>query len=304
MAASRRLPNELVIAWLLFAVVDVVILVTYARLRPEDLYHVSGTGLAAGLSRALVFVNFPVGIAALAETIVLFERLPDRRLRALVLAAAVLCAVVFWPGVVDQKDLDGKWMNALPAVGVGLAALLTLDAVRKRALPPFAESMGGDRSRLVVAAGLLLLAPPWIAAELGFYLDGVPGLGSIFLTGDIRLAPGQTEIEAAVPHGDHHGLQGTLLVLTALLLSRTLGGLRPRAQTLLRAVLALMTVYGLWNVANDAWLEQVVKRGWTNWRVPDVLRPTASVQWGILLVLAAVLAVVLERRANTRALPG
>jgi hypothetical protein len=63
-----------------------------------------------------------------------------------------------------------------------------------------------------------------------------------------------------------------------------------------------MTVYGLWNVANDEWLEQVVKRGWTNWRVPDVLRPTASVQWAILLVLAAALAVVLERRARTRSL--
>ena len=55
-------------------------------------------------------------------------------------------------------------------------------------------------------------------------------------------------------------------------------------------------------MANDEWLEQVVKRGWTNWRVPDVLRPTASVQWAILLVLAAALAVVLERRARTRSL--
>ena len=90
--------------------------------------------------------------------------------------------------------------------------------------------------------------------------------------------------------------------MTALLLSRVLDGLRARAQTLLRALLALMTVYGLWNVANDEWLEQVVKRGWTNWRVPDVLRPTASVQWAILLVLAAALALVLERRARTRSL--
>jgi hypothetical protein len=149
---------------------------------------------------------------------------------------------------------------------------------------------------------VLLLALPWITAELGFYLDGVPVLGRIFLTGAIRLAPGQTELEAAVHHGDHHGLQGTMLVLTALLLSRALDGLRARAKTLLRALLALMTVYGLWNVANDEWLEQVVKRGWTNWRVPDVLRPTASVQWAILLVLAAALAVVLERRARTRSL--
>jgi hypothetical protein len=300
MAASRRLPTELVIVWLLFAVVTLAIFVTYARLRPEDLYHVSGTGLAAGLSRALVYVNFPVGVAALAALVVLFDRLPDRRLRFLAVVAAALCAVVFWPGVVDQNDLDAKWVNTLPALGVALAILLTVYAVQSRALPPFAASTTGDRLRVIVAAGLLLLALPWIAAELGFYLDGIRGLGSIFLTGDVRLAPGQTEIEAAVHHGDHHGLQGTLLVMTALLLSRTLDGLRPRAQTVLRALLALMAVYGLWNVANDDWLEQVVKRGWTNWRVPDVLRPTASVQWGILLVLAATLAGVLEQRARLK----
>lgn len=103
-------------------------------------------------------------------------------------------------------------------------------------------------------------------------------------------------------HGDHHGLQGTLLVLTALLLSRMLDALRPRAQTVMRALLALMIVYGLWNVANDGWLEQVVKRGWTNRRVPDVLRPTVSVQWGMLLVLTAALAGALERRAHSRSL--
>jgi hypothetical protein len=300
MTAPRRLPNELVLVWLLFAVVDVAILVTYARLRPEELYHVSGTGFAAGLSRALVYVNFPIGIAALAASIVLFERLPDRRLRALVVVAAVLCGVVFWPGVVDQANLDAKWANALPGLGVGLAVLLTAYAARKRKLPPFAASTSGGRLRLGVAIGVLLLALPWIAAELGFFLDGVPILGRIFLTGAIRLAPGQTEIEPAVHHGDHHGLQGTMLVLTALLLSRSLDELRPRAQTLLRALLALMIVYGLWNVANDDWLEQVVKRGWTNWRVPDVLRPSASVQWAILLVFAGVLTVVLDRRAGVR----
>jgi hypothetical protein len=302
MATPRRLPNELVIVWLLFAVVTLAILVTYARLRPEELYHVSGTGLAAGFSRALVYVNFPVGIAALAALVVLFDRLWSRPLRIVVVVAAALCAVIFWPGVVDQNDLDAKWVNALPALGVGLAVLLTIHALRSRALPPFGASIGGDRLRVILAIGLLLLALPWIAAELGFYLDGVPVLGSIFLTGDIRLAPGQTVIEAAVHHGDHHGLQGTLLVLTALLLSRMLDSLRPRAQTVLRALLGLMIVYGLWNVANDGWLEQVVKRGWTNWRVPDVLRPTASVQWAILLVLAAALAGVLECRANSRSL--
>ena len=34
-----------------------------------------------------------------------------------------------------------------------------------------------------------------------------------------------------------------------------------------------MAVYGIANIANDAWFEQVVKRGWTDWAIPNVLRP-------------------------------
>src|SRR6266516_1605482 len=130
MTTPRRLPNELVIVWVLFALVTLAVLVTYARLGPEELYRVSGTGLAAGLSRALVYVNFPVGIAALAALVVLFDRLRSRGLRIAVVVAATLCAVVFWPGVIDQGNLDAKWVNAVPALGVGLAVLLTVHAVR------------------------------------------------------------------------------------------------------------------------------------------------------------------------------
>jgi hypothetical protein len=50
---------------MLFAVVTTEILVTYSRVPARELYHVSGSGIEGGLSRALIFVNFPVALLAL-----------------------------------------------------------------------------------------------------------------------------------------------------------------------------------------------------------------------------------------------
>src|SRR5205814_2712622 len=79
-------------------------------------------------------------------------------------------------------------------------------------------------------------------------------------------------------HGQHHGWQATMLSLTALGLSRLP---RPR---ILDAYLALMLAYGVGNLLNDDWLEQVVKRGWTNHEVPSVLTPAANWGWAAVLV--------------------
>ena len=51
--------------WGLFGLVAVEIVVTYARVPPAQLYHVTGTGAAGGFGRALVFLNYPVAVAAL-----------------------------------------------------------------------------------------------------------------------------------------------------------------------------------------------------------------------------------------------
>ena len=58
--------------------------------------------------------------------------------------------------------------------------------------------------------------------------------------------------------GHHHGLDGVLLALSALLLSRMQV---TRLRAVVGAYLALMLAYGLANAVQDAWLEQVVKRG-------------------------------------------
>ena len=49
-------------------------MVTYSRIRPEELYHVSRSGLAGGLGRALVFLNFPAALAAIAIVLLVADR--------------------------------------------------------------------------------------------------------------------------------------------------------------------------------------------------------------------------------------
>ena len=83
------LPVEVVLVWMIFVVVTAEILVTYSRLPARELYHVSGSGIQGGLSRAVLFTNFPVALVALAVLALVYERLPARgyRIAAIVLAA-------------------------------------------------------------------------------------------------------------------------------------------------------------------------------------------------------------------------
>jgi len=71
-------------------------------------------------------------------------------------------------------------------------------------------------------------------------------------------------------------------------LSRLISSVRQRGvAALLGAYLALMLCYGAGNIANDFWLEQVVKRGWTEWEIPNVTTPKASAAWGLIVLAAA-----------------
>jgi hypothetical protein len=275
--------REVRVVWVLLAAIAGAVFVTYARLPAEELYHVSDNGLRGGLSRVVVELNFPDALVALAVLGVIAPALP-RALRVLAAVAAALCAVVLVPGVVSQSNLDAKWINAVPALGVGLAFALTFLA---RGLPS-PRRVRGDPVRIGLAAVLVLLAAPWIAAELGFYLDGVPVLGWIFQTGKLVSFGGNVP-HHAVHHGVHHGLQGLLFVATALLLSRV-----PNRVSLF---LALMVAYGLGNVANDDWLEQVAERGWTSWTIPSALEPGATWTWlAVLLATPAIWALWFRRR--------
>lgn len=199
--------------------------------------------------------------------------------------AAGLCAVVIGPSVVDQSNLDAKVVNAFPAAGVGLAAALTL-ATRNGRSP----RLRGDVARLLVGLILVVAALPWIAAELGCSFSGVPVLGTLYQTDELRHQPGVPGVHPAVHHGHHHGFDGVLLALAALLLSRRLVVMaRPALRVALSVYLALMLAYGFANALQDFWLEQVVKRGWTDWAIPGVLHPALS--WGWAAIVAGALTV-------------
>ncbi len=282
----RRPPKEVLAVGALYAAAAVAIAVTYTRLPARDLYHVSGTGLRSGFGRALVFLNFSTALAAIAVVLLMVRRL-SRTLVPVAGVAIALCAVVAWPGVVNQADLDATLPNALPALGVALVVWLTLVV----SVPRAPARVRGDALRIVLAAVALVVATPWIAAELGFYLDGVPLFGWVFQTA--RAVDGH----AAVHHGHHHGMDGLLLALSALLLSRVL----PVAGSqVAEAYLSLMLAYGLANLANDFWGEQIVERGWTSHNFPNVLQPHASFAWLGVLAAAALIWFLWFRRSASK----
>jgi hypothetical protein len=217
--------RAVLLVWAVFGAVALAVLVTYARLPAGDLYNVDEEGLTGGAGRALVFLNYPVALVAIAVLVVVADRLRTPAASVLAVVAAVLCAAVAWPGVVEQSDLDGRLVNAVPAAGVAVAIVLT-----------------GVQPQLV-----------------------------------------------AVHLGHHHGLDGTLLALTALALSRVVPQVSGRVRPFLGFYLALMLVYGLANALQDFWLEQLVKRGATSLELPNMLRPGLTPAWGGIVASALVI---------------
>src|SRR5437879_13706126 len=124
MSVSGVRPTRVILViWALFAVVTVAVVVTYSRLPPERLYNVTGSGfLHGGLSRALVYVNFPVGLAAVAMLLVLADRMSiERRIAAV--AAVVLVAPMVSRSAIDESHLHAPWADASPAAAVAVAAV-------------------------------------------------------------------------------------------------------------------------------------------------------------------------------------
>lgn len=290
--------REIWVVWTLFFLTAVAVFETYWRLPPRVLWKVHNTGFIGGAGRGLVFLSFSAALAAVAVLPIVVDRLDDRRADLTGMAAFVLCATVAYPGVQTESHLDPKWANVPAVVGVALAFLMTVWASRAGRREFSRASWRGDLARLAIGGMSLFFAAPYIAAELGFFLDGVPVLGSIFITGAIRPEPGAGYSHAAVHHGHHHGMDGFLLTVTALLLSRLIGGIRrPILRTLAAVYLALMLVYGLTNQVQDLWTEQIVKRGWTNWDIPNVLHPSASAAWAAMVACAlAIYALFLRPR--------
>ena len=274
--------GEALATWAVWTATTVATVVTYARLDPELTYNVHRAGLAGGLSRGLVHLNYPTALAALALVLVAMTALPRRGW--LVAAPAIaLCAVT--PFVVDQADLDARWANAVPAIGVVLAASLTVAATH-RAGAGFQPRRPGDALRLILVVVVVVLSLPWLSALVGFYFPG-----DVFM-GEELFPVGNGRLEAAVHLGGHHGLFGALLLLTALALSRV----QPPGRRLrlgLVAGNAALAGYGAINLVQDFWLEQVVKRGWVEWRIPSAVVPGLEVMSLVTLALAGIAVLLL-----------
>jgi hypothetical protein len=280
---------EACIAWALFALVGVAILATYWRLPPAELYHTSGSGFPGGASRVLVFAGYSFGIVAIAIAWVAAARLGRSWAFLTATLTTALCATIAVPGVIDQADLDARPINALAGIGALLALALTIAAWRLQTgrSVPF---HGTDWIRIAVAAALLFAASPWIAAELGFYVSDAPVLGRVFLAEQVRPSLGSEPSLHAVHLGHHHGLDGTLLALSALVLSRVPARMPTRrSAVLLAAYVSLMLAYGLANALQDEWNEQLVKRGTLDFKLPSVIRPGLTPAWAGIVVGAVVI---------------
>jgi hypothetical protein len=255
------------------------VVATYSRVAPEETYHVSHEGFAGGLSRGLTLVNFPIALVAIALMLVAVAALP-RAAWWLAAPAIALCATIPW--FVDQDDLDARWVNGIPALGVLVALGLTV-AATSRAGAAFARRRPHDGWRIALAVVVAVVSLPWIAAELGFHFPGDVFMGE---------EPGREKdgtFIAAVHLGHHHGTDGALLVLTALLLSRVRIP-ESRLRIAFVGYVGLMLAYGGVNFAQDAWNEQIVKRGWTDEGIPSALLPGVRPIWAVVIALAIIAA--------------
>jgi hypothetical protein len=283
-------------------VVTLAVFITYARFSVEEFYNISKTGWSGAAGQAIVTLNYPVAFIALALLSIAVSSLIAVREhpRMIVLAAitaAALCLVAGYPGVVKQSDLDFKPVNLLPAVGVGITTVLVAMAIRQRGFGPAGPWQPSDTVAAVVGALFLFGGLPWVLGVAGFYIESVPLLGRIFMSRGT-----ENGVEEIYVHlGTHHGFSGLLFLISALVLRRVIGLLQPFwLDRALSAYVAFMLAYGIANFIQDGWYEQIVKRGWSSYDIPNTTVPALTPVWGLIVLGAVVFWFVMFREPATR----
>jgi hypothetical protein len=170
------------------------VVVTYSRIDPTDTYNVSREGFAGGLSRAITLLNFPIALVAIALALVAVAALP-RAAWWVAVPAIAFCATIPW--FVDQDDLDARRVNAIPVLGVVLAAALTV-AATVRVGSSFAPRLAGDRLRVIVAVVVLLAS--LLGDRWPFHFPGDVFMGENWSRATGAISPPFT--------GHHHGTDG------------------------------------------------------------------------------------------------
>lgn len=278
--------RELALSWLVYVPVVLVSVITYWRLPAGATYHFDETGARGAISRTVVGLDYPVAIGGIAM-LVLALHLLRGWYRPLAIASVALCLTVAVPGIVSQADLTARYRNLPAALGAVLALTLVAAVVAQSPAVAWARPRSrGDTLRIVIAAVMLVVAIPWMFAAAGFYVNQAPVLDLVFRGS--QPTPGEPNL-SSVHRGLHEGLAGTQLVLTALLLSRGIGLVPQRAlRTAFSVYLALMLGYGVLVAAQDAWNEQLIKRGTVSWDLPSALTPQLDWGWFWVVVIAAV----------------
>jgi hypothetical protein len=299
----------------MWLVVSAATWATNARIPVSLLYGFHGAGVLSAAGRVVVLLGWPIALAAIPLTAVAVDRFlafPHSQSAARLVGAAsvlaiVLCLTIAWPGAQEGTHLDARYINAPAAVGVAVAFGLTVYVLAwtgRGTRPPRTRM---DVVLVTVFLVLLALSLPWLLANFGYYVGDVAGLRRVFMSEQVVPEPGNPNLRA-VHLGNHEGIDGVLLAITAVVLIRTLGQMaRSARRAVLAAYLSLLLVYGLGVALADGWHEQITKRGWTAWRVPSVLHPSASWAWLVVLAAGALVWLVvrawllgLERRVRLR----
>ena len=246
----------------------------------------------------LSIAGYPAALVAASIALLVADRLHARTVIAASVGTVVLGVSALWAGTTDEADVDARPVSI--AALAGLAISISLSGLLARRLGVVSlRHESGDRRRLLAGLAVLVLALPWIAALLGLSLDRVPLLGSIYLTDAKVTQPGNPKPFPAVHDGHHHGLDGAILVWAALILSRELRRFRwPWLQAGMCSLLAFFLAYGSWNIAQDFWLEQVVKRGTVSAEIPYAIAPAPTAAWALIAIGSVAAFTGLRRTAS------
>ena len=195
MAALRRVPWEIWAVLALIVLDGAAVIATYSRFPTTLLYNVTHSDtIRAGFGRELVALNFPFALVGIALVGLAWPRLRGW-LRVAGVVAIALCASRLLRGRPERPRREAAERGARAR-----ARARRRPRARRGRLRCAADAVA-TACGSALAAVLVFFCAPLIAAELGFFLDGVPFLGWFYETGRLTTQPDVAGLHHAVHHG-------------------------------------------------------------------------------------------------------